>query len=81
MFKGRHFDRSVTLLCMRRYLAYNWSLRDQEEMMAERCRPSFSAITSTVTPAWRQCSILRRSSKSIWEQVRFTSDSLPAVSS
>ncbi len=36
MFKGRHFDRSVVLLCVRRYLAYSLSLRDLEEMMAER---------------------------------------------
>jgi hypothetical protein len=36
MFKGRHFDRTVILLCVRWYLAYNLSLRDLEEMMAER---------------------------------------------
>jgi hypothetical protein len=36
VFKGRHFDRSVILLCVRWYLAYNLSLRDLEEMMAER---------------------------------------------
>ena len=36
MFKGRHFDRSVILLCPRRYLAYNLSLRNLEEMMVER---------------------------------------------
>lgn len=36
MLNGRHFDRSVTLLCVRWYLAYNLSLRDLEEMMAER---------------------------------------------
>jgi transposase-like protein len=36
MFKGRHFDRPVILLCVRWYLAYNLSLRDLEEMMAER---------------------------------------------
>lgn len=33
---GRHFNRSVILLCVRWYLAYNLSLRDLEEMMAER---------------------------------------------
>jgi predicted component of type VI protein secretion system len=27
VFKGRHFDRSVILLCIRWYLAYNLSLR------------------------------------------------------
>jgi putative transposase len=36
MFKGRHFDRSVILVCIRWYLAYNLSLRNLEEMMAER---------------------------------------------
>ncbi len=36
MFKGRHFDRSVILLCVRWYLAYGLSLRDLNEMMAER---------------------------------------------
>src|SRR3954449_5910996 len=36
MFKGRHFDRSVILLCVRWYLAYSLSLRDLEEIMAER---------------------------------------------
>jgi transposase-like protein len=36
VFNGRHFDRSVILLCVRWYLAYSLSLRDLEEMMAER---------------------------------------------
>jgi putative transposase len=36
MFKGRHFDRSVILLCVRWYFAYGLSLRHLEEMMAER---------------------------------------------
>jgi putative transposase len=36
MFKGRHFDGSVILLCVRWYFAYNLSLRNLEEMMAER---------------------------------------------
>lgn len=36
MFKGRHFAPSLILLCVRWYLAYNLSLRDVEEMMAER---------------------------------------------
>lgn len=36
MFNGRHFDQSIILLCVRWYLAYNLSLRDLEEMMAER---------------------------------------------
>ena len=36
MFIGRHFDQSIILLGVRWYLAYNLSLRDLEEMMAER---------------------------------------------
>ena len=36
MFKGRQFDQSVILLCVRWYLAYNLNLRDLEEIMAER---------------------------------------------
>jgi transposase-like protein len=35
MFKGRHFDRTIILLCVRWYLAYGLSLRNLEEMMAE----------------------------------------------
>lgn len=36
MFKGRHFEPSVILLCVRWYLTYNLSLRDLKEMLAER---------------------------------------------
>ncbi len=36
VFKGWHFDRSVILICVRCNLAYNLSLRNLEEMMAER---------------------------------------------
>jgi len=35
-FKGRHFERSVILQCVRWYLVYSLSLRDLERMMAER---------------------------------------------
>ena len=36
LFKGRHFDRDVIILCVRWYLRYKLSLRDLVEMMAER---------------------------------------------
>lgn len=36
MFKGRHFDKFVILLCVRWYLAYNCMLCNLKEMMAER---------------------------------------------
>ena len=48
MFKGRHFDRSVILLCVRWYLAYNLSLRDLEEMMAERGLRVVNACSSGI---------------------------------
>ena len=45
VFKGRHFDRSVILLCVRWYLSYALSLRDLEEMIAERgIQPDHSTI-------------------------------------
>src|SRR5438876_7546507 len=36
LFKGRHFDRGIVILCVRWYLRYKLSLRDLVEMMAER---------------------------------------------
>jgi hypothetical protein len=36
LFKGRHFEAEIIILCVRRYLRYALSLRNLEEMMAER---------------------------------------------
>src|SRR5580693_6930082 len=36
LFKGRHFDRVIIVLCVRLYLRYKLSFRDLVEMMAER---------------------------------------------
>jgi hypothetical protein len=36
VFKGRHFDREVIVLCVRWYLSYKLSSRDLVEMMSER---------------------------------------------
>ena len=36
LFKGRHFDHGIVILCVRWYLRYKLSLRDLVEMMAER---------------------------------------------
>jgi transposase-like protein len=36
LFKGRHFDLGIVILCVRWYLRYKLSLRDLVEMMAER---------------------------------------------
>ncbi|ASV84482.1 hypothetical protein CES85_5276 [Ochrobactrum quorumnocens] len=50
MFKGRHFDKSVILLCVRWYLAYNLSLRNLNEMMAEREAASMRARKRGTAP-------------------------------
>lgn len=54
MFKGRHFDQSVILLCLRWYLAYTLSLRDLEEMMAERVegRPCIAGSPTSRRSCW-----------------------------
>ncbi len=36
LFRGRHFDDVIIILCVRWYLRYSLSYRDLEEMMAER---------------------------------------------
>jgi IS6 family transposase len=36
LFKGRHFEPEIIVLCVRRYLRYALSLRNLEEIMAER---------------------------------------------
>ena len=36
LFKGRHFDREIIMLCVRWYLRFKLSFRDLVEMMAER---------------------------------------------
>ena len=36
LFKGRHFEWEIIVLCVRWYLRYKLSLRDLVEMMAER---------------------------------------------
>src|SRR5215471_4744856 len=36
MFRGRHFEDAIILLCVRRYLRYSLTNRDLEEIMAER---------------------------------------------
>src|SRR6185436_5992417 len=36
LFKGRHFEREIIVLCVRWYFRFKLSLRDLVEMMAER---------------------------------------------
>jgi transposase-like protein len=41
LFKGRHFEREIIILCVRWYLRFKLSFRDLVEMMAERYVPEF----------------------------------------
>ena len=36
LFKGRHFDQTIIVLCVRWYITYKLSFRDLCDMMAER---------------------------------------------
>jgi hypothetical protein len=36
LFKGRHFEREITILCVRWYLRFKLSFRDLVEMTAEQ---------------------------------------------
>lgn len=36
LFRGRHFQDTIIILCVRWYLRYSLSYRDLEEIMAER---------------------------------------------
>jgi len=50
LFKGRHFDREIIVLCIRWYLGYKLSSRDLAQMMAERG----IALTHTTNLRWVQ---------------------------
>src|SRR5947207_14776641 len=38
VFKGRHFEAEIIILCVRRYLRFSLSYRNVEELMSERNR-------------------------------------------
>src|ERR1700736_3060537 len=50
LFKGRHFDQEIIVLCIRWYLAFKLSSRDLVQMMAERG----IALTHTTILRWVQ---------------------------
>jgi transposase-like protein len=50
LFQGRHFDRTVIILCVRWYITYKLSYRDLVEMMAERG----VAVSHTTILRWVQ---------------------------
>ena len=47
LFKGRHFEPEIIVVCVRRYLRFCLSLRDIEELMAER------GLSVDHTTVWR----------------------------
>jgi hypothetical protein len=51
LFKGRHFDREIIILCVRWYLRFKLSFRDLVEMMAERGL----SLAHTAIMRWIQC--------------------------
>jgi transposase-like protein len=50
LFKGRHFDRQVIILCVSWYTSFKLSLRDLVRMMADRG----VAVTHTAILRWVQ---------------------------
>ena len=52
LFRGRHFDREVIILCVRWYLRFKLSFRDLVEMMAERGLSMAHTARTNETPAW-----------------------------
>lgn len=58
LFKGRHFEREIIVLCVRWYLRFKLSLRDLVEMMAER------GLALAHTTIMRGSSVSRPSSRS-----------------
>src|SRR5215207_3032555 len=51
LFRGRHFDHAVIILCVRWYITYKLSYRDLAEMTAERG----VAVSHTTILRWVQC--------------------------
>jgi hypothetical protein len=66
LFRGRHYQDEIIVLCLRWYLRYSLSYRDLEEMMAER---GLSLDHSTIA-RWvlRYAPILSQRADSKWHQ-------------
>ena len=54
LFKGRHFDQEIIILCVRWYITFKLSFRDLVQMMAERgitVEPyDYSSVGAAVCP-------------------------------
>ena len=69
LFKGRHFDQEIIVLCVRWFLAFKLSSRDLVQMMAERTVSNCTFIgllpqtavqygiadSGSQGPFWREC--------------------------
>jgi transposase-like protein len=72
LFKGRHFDQEIIVLCVRWYLTFKLSSRDLVQMMAER------GVTLTHTTILRWCSVTCREFEKRWSRyARPVGDSWP----
>src|SRR6202011_1445785 len=58
LFKGRHFDQEIIILCVRWYITFKLSFRDLVQMMAER------GITCPIRLFFGGCSSMSPSLKS-----------------
>ena len=69
LFKGRHFEREVIVLCVRWYLRFKLSLRDLVEMMAERglalAHTTIMRWVQRFVPEFEKLESLRPQSRSI----------------
>ena len=63
LFKGRHFDREIIVLCVRWYLRYKLSFRDLVEMMAENVDSPWRTRRSCV-----EFNTMRPNSKKRWNR-------------
>ena len=59
LFKGRHFEREIIILCVRWYLRFKLSFRDLVEMMAERglslAHTTIMRWVQRFVPAFEKC--------------------------
>jgi transposase-like protein len=48
IFRGRHFEPEIIATCVRWYLRFSLSLRNVEEMMAERSRELMCSLVAAL---------------------------------
>jgi transposase-like protein len=60
LFKGRHFDREIIVLCVRWYLSFKLSSRDLVQIMSER---GIALAHTTATPKASKANTKKRAAK------------------